>query len=528
MLVNRQQSNDTQIDGFTLVEVVIAMVVLSMMAITFLGLYLTMIQSALITKRKAVASNIATNQMEYLKSLPYNSLAVSGGSIPNSNPLPATTTTVVNGVTYTTKTSINYADDAYDGCGVYPTQQLKQTYCRNYPPPASAPATDLNSADYKIIHISVYAPSSLKLAEVDTQVSARVAETASTTGALFVKVIDTAGTPISGATIRVTNSTVSPAIDVSDSTDGNGVAIFYTLAPDTNGYDYAITGSLANYSTLSTITPSGSLQPNYSSQKVISQQSSFVTLTLKPMGTFSLVGEVTNTSGAALANAKIYTKGGYKKYTIATDTNYYYDTMSPSDTRPTSDSSGLFTLDDLVPGPYIFCGDVGATNCKVGSTTYYLAAAVPYTGLNSLNPVTVPNYSASNPPTTVFSQNGNAYLQKVRLMLTTSSSFPRLTTLTPAQAYTSSSPLAAFPFQITGVNLPCSSNAASCSTSVRVLQDANTYTASCTGSSAGTQLSCKVNISSAHEGQTQLSVTSGGNTLTLPGSPLIGGITIVP
>lgn len=528
MVLPSQKGNTHNEAGFTLVEVVIAMVVLSMVAVTFLGLYLTMIQSTLVTKRKAVASNLATNQMEYLKSLPYNSLAVSGGSIPVTNPLPATFTTTVNGVLYTTKTSINYADDAYDGCGAYPTQQLKQTYCRNYPAPTGAPATDLNPADYKIVHISVYAPSTLKLAEVDTQISARVAETANNTGAIFVKAIDSSGTPLSGVTIRLTNTSVTPNINLSDSTDSNGVAIFYGLTPDTSGYDYVVNGSLANYSSLTTIAPSGTLQPNYSSQQVITQQSSFVTLTLKPMGQYSLVGEVTNTSGSAIGNAKIYVKGGYKKYTATTDTSYYYDTLSPSDTRPTADSGGIFTLNNLVPGPYIFCGDAGGTSCSVGGTTYYLAAAVPYVGVNPLNPVSVPTYVSSSPPTTVFLQNGNNYLQKVRLILTTSSSFPRLNTLTPAEADQSSSPMSAFPFQITGTNLPCSSNPASCSTSVRVLQGSNTYTATCTGSAAGTQLSCTANLSSASLGQTQLSVTVGANTLTLPGSPLIGGINVVP
>ena len=78
--------------------------------------------------------------MEYLKSLPYDSLAVAGGSIYTTGPtLPASFTKTLNGVTYTVKTSISYVDDAYDGCGSYTTQALKELYCRNSPPPSGAP-----------------------------------------------------------------------------------------------------------------------------------------------------------------------------------------------------------------------------------------------------------------------------------------------------------------------------------------------------------------------------------------------------
>jgi prepilin-type N-terminal cleavage/methylation domain-containing protein len=530
LLSNLEKNNcmrtQQKTSGYTLIELVIGMSVLAIVALSVLSLFSTLANSAAVTKRKAIASNLATNQMEYLKSLPYDSLAVAGGSIYATNPLPNSITKTYNGLTYTIKTSINYVDDAFDGCGSYPTLPLKQTYCRSYPPPAGAPATDTNPADYKDIHVSVYAPSTSLLADVDTQVSARVAETASTTGALFVTVIDDGGNPVSGATAAVTNTTVNPNVNLSDTTDSNGVAIFYGLPPDTTGYDYAITASKSGYSTLSTLPPSGALQPTYPSQQIITQLSSSVTLTIKKQGADSLVIETTNTSGAALGGIKVYIKGGYKKYTSTSNTAYYYDNLTPSDTRPTTDGSGLASVSNLVPGSYIFCGDAGATSCQNGGTTYYLAAAVPYTGSNALNPITIPTYDPVSPPTTTFSFSGNNYYQKVRLMLTTNSNFPRVSTLTPDDASLASG-LSAFAFTLKGTNLPCSNNPNSCSTSVKFLQGANTYTASCTGTS-GTALNCTVNLSSASVGMTQLQVTSGGNTLTLPASPPIGGINVTP
>lgn len=514
--------------GFTLVELAISIVVLGILSTSIFGLYTSLVNSAVLIKRRAVGLTLATNQMEYLKSLPYDSLAVAGGSIYSANPLPATKTQKINGITYIIKTSINYVDDAFDGCGSYPSLALKQLYCRNYPPPSGAPATDLNPADYKIVHVSTSIVGNPSLAEVDTQISARVAETASNTGALFAKVVDNNGNPVSGATINVANGTLIPAVNLSDSTDSNGVAVFYGLPPDTTNYHYVVTASNTGYSSLTTIGPNGTLQPNYPSQNILIQQSSFVTLTIKQQGANSLVVETTDVNGNPLPSTKIYVKGGYKKYTLATDTSYYYDTLSPSDARPVSDANGLFALSNLVPGNYIFCGDLGATSCSIGGTTYYLAAAVPYSGINPFNPVTVPAYDPASPPGTTFAYGDNNYLQKVRLMLSTSSSYPRITDLSPNDVSSSGGTISAFAFQINGANLPCSSSPASCSTVVKLLQGASTYTASCTGTTSGLQLNCVINLSGASQGSTQLVVTASGFTLTLPASPLLGGVNVIP
>ncbi|CAN5445082.1 hypothetical protein BH10PAT3_BH10PAT3_2750 [soil metagenome] len=515
-------------EGYTLVELMIGIVLLGLIAISMFTLFSTLIRSTVIIKRKAVASTLATTQMEYLKSLPYNNLAIAGGTITSTSYLPATTTTVLNNITYTTRTTIEYVDDAFDGCISYPSTSLELANCRNFVIHTGAPTSDTNPKDYKIAHVKVTDQNSLILAEVDSQISARVAETASTTGALFVKVLDQTGQPLSGATVQVVNSTLTPAVNISDSTDTNGTAIFYDLKPDSSGYDYVITGSLTNYSSLTTIAPSGSLVPTFPNQQVITQLSSFVTLTLKQQGVNSLVIETTDTSGTAINNMKVYVKGGYKKYTTASDTSYYFDNMTPSDTRPTSDSSGLSSISNLVPGNYIFCSETAGTNCKVGNTTYYVAAVLPYGGNNPFNPVSIPSFDAGDPPGTTFTYGASQFLQKVRLMLTTSSSFPRVYTLTPDDVSLTTSAFSAFAFQITGANLPCSNNAASCNTSVKFVQGSNTYTASCTGAAAGVTLTCTINLTGISTGATQAVIKVGSNTLTVPAGGFLGGFNVSP
>jgi len=233
----------------------------------------------------------------------------------------------------------------------------------------------------------------------------------------------------------------------------------------------------------------------------------------------SLVIETTDASGNALGNATVAVKGSYKKYTATTDYQYYYDNTSPSDTRPVTDASGLASVSNLPPyGSYIFCGDSGVGGCKVGATSYYLAAAVPYSGTNSLSPITVPAFTATdtNMP---FTYGSTAYRQKVRLMLTTNANFPRVSTVSPYQLSLSSGPnLSSYLITITGNNLS--------SASASLTKGGTTYSGtSC--SAAATQLKCSFNLTGITTGYATISVSNGSGTLTLPTTPM-GGFNVQP
>jgi prepilin-type N-terminal cleavage/methylation domain-containing protein len=513
--------------GFTMIELLVSSVVIAILAISVFSAYVALNSTAIFAKQKTIGTELATNQIEYLKSLPYDSLAVAGGAIPSPSPLPSTTSETLDGVTYDIVTSINYIDDAHDGCASYPDITTKNLLCRNLPSPSGAPAIDLNPADYKIANVKVFV-NSKRVAELDTQIAARVAETDSTTGALVVKVIDSAGNAISGATVNVANSTVSPNVNLNDSTDANGIAIFYGLVPDT-GNDYVITASKSSYSSLTTIKPVAGLSPNYSSQNIIVQQSSSVTMTINPKGMYSLIAESVDTAGSPIADMKLYLKGGLKKYSDDSDTSYYTDTLSPSDVRPVTDSGGIVAIENLDPGAYIFCGDSGDTSCQIGaSPVRYLVAAVPYSGTAQIGPIEIPSYDAANPPSPTFPFNGNNYYQKVRLYFSTTSGFPRISSL---QNTTASIAAGTHTFTISGSNLPCHTTIpSSCGTTVTVKNAAGDLPTSCIYADAITlDISCTVDISGAIAGQSNVTISANGYTLAIPnGSGLLGGLNVVP
>lgn len=510
--------------GFTIIEVLIASAVLGILAVSLFAAYAALQGAAAVARHKSIATELATNQLEYLRSLPYDSLAVAGGAIQATSPLPATITKQVNGYTYTVKTSINYIDDAFDGCGSYPDISITQQYCRNYPASSGAPTTDLNPADYKIANIKVLGANNTKFAELDTQMAARVAETNSTTGLMTVRVIDSGGNAVSGAEVRLVNATVSPAVDSTDSSDSNGYALFYGLKPDSEN-DYVVSAAKANYSSITTIASTGSLTANYPSQKIFTQQSSSVTLVINPKGPNSLLIEAVDESGSPVANLKVYLKGGVKKYSEDTDTSYYYDSLTPTDVSPVTDASGFVGVQNLDPGTYVFCGDNGDQGCSVSGSTRYLSAAAPYGGTTPLQPIIVPSYLAASPPPVLFSYGGVSYYQKVRLVVSQYSNAPRLRTITP----TASSATSGIDLTLSGSNLPCSSSPASCGTDVTIKNGAGNYTGSCITGTLSGEIICSFDFTGAAAGMSNITFAANGHTIDIPnGVGILGGVNVTP
>lgn len=500
--------NNHRAAGFTLVEVTVSMVIIGLLAVSIFGLFVSLVNSTVVAKKKAVANTLAINQMEYIKSLPYDSLIVQSGT-------PLTENKTVNGRTYTVTTGIRYVDDAYDGCANYPSLEQKKLYCRNYPPPTGAPSPDTNPGDYKGVTIRVTDAAGKSLASIDTHISARVAETASTTGALFVTVLDPSGQGVGGATVNVTNTTLTPNINKSDVTDANGKAIFYGLPPD-NGADYVIAVSKTGYSSLVTIDDAGALAATYAKQRILAQQPSEVGLSIAPMDDKSLVLEATDLAGAPLSDMKVFIKGGYKKYTSETDYSYYYNNISPTDNRPTTDASGVAAVTGLPPiNSYIFCGDAGATSCSKAGTTYYLAAVMPYTGSGSLGPLSIPVYTSGTPRP--YEYDGVEYLQKVRLVFTTNAALPRILDITPDLVNLSDN-LNNTDFTVTGANLS--------DASIRLVQGGTTYLPkNCNGTPKS--VLCRFDLTAAAPGTLEITVQNAAGSITLPFTPR-GGVNVQP
>ena len=494
--LNHQDQN-----GYSVPELIVAMVILVTLAVAVMGTYTVLVQSAGLARMKSAGLGEATEQLEYLRSLPYDYLAVQGGTINSSGPkIPATKEVVSGSYTFVVTTVVQYADDAHDGCLSYPPAQ--SYLCRNGPPKTGTPV-DTNAKDYKLVDVVVEEKTTgREISRVSTQISARVAETGGNTGALIVTVTDSTGQPVSGATVRVTNSTLSPAFDQTTTSDTNGVALFLDVTPD-SGKDFVVVASFVGYNTLSTIAASGSLVPTYPNVSVLAQQVTSSTLKIDHLAEDSLKVNIVDSNGIALPGKVFSITGGTKLYTATADQTYGF-----IQNAVTSDSNGQYMFHGLVPGPYYVCfmNDV----CSSGN---YLSASHSAFGGNSLQPIVVPAGDTS--------ELGSGPMQLAKLFISTSSTTPRIKTLVSSTFAASSANIATAQFTITGSNLD---NAV-----VTLNQGVAVLTTSKVGTDLATSIKRQVNLA-GQTGAWEVSLVSGGFTVTqngiAPGT--LGGINVTP
>ncbi len=112
--------------GMGLIDVIIGV---SLMVIVFMALFTALrvaLELSKLAKAKAVATQLASSQMEYLRSLPYASLGTVGGT--PSGAIPTVATSTDSGGTYVVRTDISYIDDGADGTGPQDSNNIPEDY----------------------------------------------------------------------------------------------------------------------------------------------------------------------------------------------------------------------------------------------------------------------------------------------------------------------------------------------------------------------------------------------------------------
>lgn len=206
--------------GISVIEVI---VVAAIVVIFFSGLFasfyytISLIQDS---KARQTALSVAHNHMEYIRSLSYNAVGTVAG-IPAGN-IPQVATTTLNGIEFTIRTLIEYVDDPADGLGVDDINNI---------------TTDYKTAKVTVDWVSRGASKELFLV---SRVVPRSIETDVGGGTLRVNVFDANVLPLPGATVRLINTTGTSIIDVTRTTNVDGIALFGG-APAGAGYEVEVT-----------------------------------------------------------------------------------------------------------------------------------------------------------------------------------------------------------------------------------------------------------------------------------------------
>lgn len=218
----------------SLVDVIVGTALVVTIFAGLFGILRASLQVSGLSKLKATATTIASSQIEYIRSLSYDAIGTDGG-IPAGN-IAQSTTTTNGGLPFTLRTYIEYADDAKDGLGAADSNHI--------------------TTDYKHIKVTV----SYRVGTVTRSVTlvSNAAppglETTTGGGTLQANIVNSVGTAVSGATVRIVNASTSPDIDLTTFSDSYGQVILPGAPTST---EYQVTVTKTGYSSASTYPRTG-------------------------------------------------------------------------------------------------------------------------------------------------------------------------------------------------------------------------------------------------------------------------------
>lgn len=351
--------------GLSLIDTVVGVALLLIIFLALFGMFRASIALTAAAKARAGATALATEQMEYIRSVTYANTGTVGG-IPQGV-IPQEEERILNGRTYTVRTFIQYVDDPKDGEGVNDETSI--------------------ITDYKKIKVDVIYEINGREDRV-TLVSNRTPKGIETTeggGNLRINVINALGESVSGAQVRIQNTNTTPTTDVTTFT-GSGGFVFLPGAATSTGY--RVTVSKTSYSSAQTYDQdSSNVSPNPGHLTIVEAETTQSTFIIDVLSTLRVetyeavrdasvvdsftsanrISETENVEVSLGSLALTSTEGVYSTsgYAVSTSTTPTYlsawDTFSATSTKPAGtsvtyqilyDADGTKTLlpEEVLPG----------------------------------------------------------------------------------------------------------------------------------------------------------------------------------
>lgn len=205
-------------NGFTLIEALVFLFLFALITTVFFQTFAygtALIQQS---KFRLGATSLANQKMEIIRSLDYDNIGTLSG-IPAGD-IQEDETIQVNNSVYKVHTFIQYADDAYDGkLGNSPNDIVPNDYKRA----RVEVSWGDESESEKVQLFSTFAPPGI--------------EQPAGGGILSINILDSTGSGLPGATVHITNNSVSPVVDVTTTTDATGNLFFVGAPASPQGYN---------------------------------------------------------------------------------------------------------------------------------------------------------------------------------------------------------------------------------------------------------------------------------------------------
>jgi prepilin-type N-terminal cleavage/methylation domain-containing protein len=208
--------------GFSLIESLVAIAIFVLLAgVVYQAFFLTYKDAALNWQNTTISS-LARQYLENARNIPYAQIGTIQGNPHGGLPDFANPSTVtVSSTTYQIYFEVTYIDDPADGTALL--------------------GTDSAPDDYKQVKLSVKNVATGQVNNFVTSIVPSGLENMTNGGALSLSVINALGQPVPDATINITNSAISPSIDLSRISDANGKWVEVGLPDNSNSYHVVVT-----------------------------------------------------------------------------------------------------------------------------------------------------------------------------------------------------------------------------------------------------------------------------------------------
>ncbi|MBI2065409.1 MAG: prepilin-type N-terminal cleavage/methylation domain-containing protein [Candidatus Yanofskybacteria bacterium] len=227
--------------GFTLVETLIAIGIFAIISVAIYSSYSNVLDIVIASQINSTGLTIIANELETVRNIRYDDVGIQGGA--PAGIIPPEKNINFSGIGFTLSTTVRNVDDPFDGV-------------------LGGSPNDTAPADYKIVEMELSCTDCLRFIPIKTTTTIAPVnlESASRNGNLFINVINASGQPVSQANVSVTNSLVSPAININDVTNNGGQLQLVDIATSSLGYQ--ITVSKSGYSVDRTYKPGLVENPN--------------------------------------------------------------------------------------------------------------------------------------------------------------------------------------------------------------------------------------------------------------------------
>ncbi len=357
--------------GFTLVELIVTVAVVSIIAVSILAILQTGLFIVGDDKARNGALALAEDMLELVKNLPYDQVGTVNG-VPAGALLQSETRTA-NNIPYTLTTEIRYIDDVLDGIA----------------PLDTAPQ------DYKRVRVEASWNSRLSgkgSAVLVTDVSPPGLETNVPGGTLLINVADGSNAHVPQTTITINAPTANPPVAIVTTTDDAGTLILPGV-PVCSTNCYHITATKNGYSQDTTTSPQVVAQPARADLSVANGSVLTTNFTIDQTGTLAVTARHDSPSNP-IANLALTVQGSKTigqdaqnqpvlkftgTYTTATNGRFTIPALEPDSYQiflPTNSGYDIAETDPLLPVPLAANGSSTATLVLADHTTRSLRVAV--------------------------------------------------------------------------------------------------------------------------------------------------------